>query len=55
MHKGERQVESSIYHTKRVIQANNNIFWTYQFTSNIPNHDEQTLMRPYQYWKGSEL
>jgi len=40
MYKEGRQVESGIYHTRRVIQANSNILWTYQFTSNISDHDK---------------
>ena len=55
MHKEGRWVESSIYYTRRVIWANSNVLWTYQFTGNIPNYDEQTLTRSYQHWEDSEL
>ena len=53
--KGRRQVESGIYHTKRVIWTDGNILQTYELTSNILDYNEQTLMRSYQYWKSSEL
>ena len=28
-------MENSIYNSRRVIQTNSNIIWTYEFTSNI--------------------
>ena len=40
MNKGGRQVESSIYYTRRVIQANYNVLWTYKLTGNVPDYDE---------------
>jgi len=40
MNKGGRWVEGSIYHTRKVIWANGNILWTYQFTGNILDYDK---------------
>jgi len=40
MNKREGWVESSVYHSKRVIQANNNVLQINEFTNNVSNHDE---------------
>ena len=38
--KGGRQVEGSVYNTRRVIQTNCDVLWINQFTGNISNYDE---------------
>ena len=40
MNKGGRQVEDSVHYTRRIIQADSNILWTYEFTSNILDYNK---------------
>ena len=44
MNKGGGQVEGSIYYARGVVQADSNVLWTYQFTGNISDHNEQNLV-----------
>ena len=55
MNKEEKQVEDSIYYARRVIQANSNILWTYQFIGNIPDSDKQNPARSHQHWQGGKF
>ena len=55
MDKGEKWVEGSVHNTRKIIWTNCNILWTYKFSSNILNNDEQDLIRFDQYWEGSKL
>jgi len=55
MDKGRRWVEDSIHHTRRVIQANSNVFWTYKFTSNVSDHDEWNSVGSHQHWKSGKF
>ena len=48
-------MKSGIYYTRRVIQANSNVFWTYELSSNVSDYDEQNPVGSYQYWEGGEL
>ena len=43
-------MKSGIYYTRRVIQANSNVLWTYELSSNVPDYDEQNPVGSYQYW-----
>ena len=55
MDKGERQVEGSIHHTRRVIQANSNVLQTYKLTGNISDHNEQNPVRSHQHWEDGKF
>ena len=55
MDKGERQVEGSIHHTRRVIQANSNVLQTYKLTGNISDHNEQNPVGSHQYWEDGKF
>ena len=49
MDKGGEQVESGVYYTRRVIQADSNVFWTHKLTSNISDYNKQNPLKFYQY------
>ena len=38
-------MESGFPHKQRVIRAPSDVFWTMQFTRNIPKNDEQHFLR----------
>ena len=41
MNQGEKQVEGSVYDSRRIVWTNCNVFWTYKLFSDISNNDEQ--------------
>ena len=49
MDKESGWVEGGVYNTRRVIQANYNIFWTEKLTSHILDYNEQNLVKSHQY------
>ena len=40
MNKEEKQVEASIYDSRKVIWTESNVLWTYKFSSDVPNNDK---------------
>ena len=38
-------MEDSVYNSRRVIQTDSDVLWTYELTSNISDHDEQDSSR----------
>jgi hypothetical protein len=39
-----RQMESSIYHQRRLVQTNRHVLRAHQLPGNLPNHDELDLL-----------
>ena len=48
-------MEGSIFNEQRVIWTKSNIFWTMQFTKNIPKDDEQYFPRAFTWRSTSQL
>ena len=46
-------MEDGIYHPRRVISTNGNVFWIDKLTCDILDHDEQDSVKYHQHWKDS--
>ena len=49
MNKGRRWIEDSVYNSRRVIQADSDIFWTNKLTGYILDYDEWNPLGSHQY------
>ena len=49
MNKGRRWIGDSVYNSRRVIQADSDIFWTNKLTGYILDYDEWNPLGSHQY------
>ena len=48
-------MEGGIHYARWVIQGNSNVFWTYQFTGNVSDHNKQNPVEFHQHWQGGKF